>query len=64
MRHVFLQATPIDVGPILHDKPVRYRGDGDADFGNAGRGGRQGFEYIRQRLGVEHARDLVRSITF
>jgi ATP-dependent DNA helicase DinG len=56
-QHVFLQATPIDVGPILREglwSKVEC-----AVLTSATLAVGSGFEYIRQRLGMEHARELV-----
>ena len=56
-QHVFLQATPIDVGPILREclwSKLECAVLTSATLAVAG-----GFEYIRTRLGFEHARDLV-----
>ena len=56
-RHVFLQATPIDVGPILREclwSKLECAVLASATLAVGG-----GFDYIRKRLGFEHARDLV-----
>ena len=56
-QHVFLQATPIDVGPILREclwSKLECAVLASATLAVGG-----GFEYIRKRLGFEHARDLV-----
>ncbi len=56
-QHVFLQATPIDVGPILREclwSKIECAVLTSATLAVGG-----GFEYIRKRLGFEHARDLV-----
>jgi ATP-dependent DNA helicase DinG len=54
---VILQATPIDVGPILQEclwSKLECSVLTSATLAVSG-----GFDYIRGRLGVEHARDLV-----
>jgi len=56
-QHVFLQATPIDVGPILRE--CLWSKLECAVLTSATLAVRGGFEYIRRRLGVEHARELV-----
>jgi ATP-dependent DNA helicase DinG len=56
-QNVFLQATPIDVGPILREclwSKVECAVLTSATLAVGG-----GFEYIRQRLGMEHARESV-----
>ena len=56
-QHVFLQATPIDVGPILREclwSKLECAVLASATLAVGG-----GFDYIRKRLGFEHARDLV-----
>jgi len=56
-QHVFVQATPIDVGPILREclwSKLECAVLTSATLAVAG-----GFDYIRKRLGFEHARDLV-----
>jgi ATP-dependent DNA helicase DinG len=56
-QNVFLQATPIDVGPILREclwSKLECAVLTSATLAVAG-----GFEYIRQRLGMEHARESV-----
>ena len=56
-QNVFLQATPIDVGPILREclwSKLECAVLTSATLAVAG-----GFEYIRKRLGMEHARDAV-----
>jgi ATP-dependent DNA helicase DinG len=56
-QHVFLQATPIDVGPILREclwSKLECAVLTSATLAVSG-----GFEYIRRRLGFEHARELV-----
>ncbi|HYL11436.1 MAG TPA: ATP-dependent DNA helicase [Terriglobales bacterium] len=55
--NVFLQATPIDVAPIL--KTCLFDQLECAVLTSATLAVGGGFEYIRQRLGVEHARELV-----
>jgi ATP-dependent DNA helicase DinG len=54
---VFLQATPIDVGPILREYLWSKLDCAVLTSATLAVGG--GFEYIRQRLGVEHAREAV-----
>jgi ATP-dependent DNA helicase DinG len=56
-NNVFLQATPIDVAPIL--KTCLFDQLECAVLTSATLAVGGGFEYIRQRLGVEHARELV-----
>ncbi len=56
-QHVFLQATPIDVGPILREYLWSKLDCAVLTSATLAVGG--GFEYIRQRLGMEHAREAV-----
>jgi ATP-dependent DNA helicase DinG len=57
-RHnVFLQATPIDVGPILRECLWSKLDCAVLTSATLAVGG--GFEYIRKRLGFEHARESV-----
>ncbi|MBZ5648120.1 MAG: ATP-dependent DNA helicase [Acidobacteriia bacterium] len=56
-QHVFLQATPIDVSAIL--KQALFDGVETAVLTSATLAVSGGYEYIRQRLGVEHARELL-----
>ena len=56
-QHVFLQATPIDVGPILRECLWSRLECAVLTSATLAVGG--GFDYIRKRLGFEHARDLV-----
>jgi len=56
-QHVFLQATPIDVGPILRECLWSKLETAVLTSATLAVGG--GFDYIRKRLGFEHARDLV-----
>ena len=56
-QNVFLQATPIDVGPILRECLWSKLDCAVLASATLAVGG--GFEYIRQRLGLEHARELV-----
>jgi ATP-dependent DNA helicase DinG len=56
-QNVFLQATPIDVGPILRECLWSKLECAVLTSATLAVGG--GFEYIRQRLGMEHARDSV-----
>ncbi len=55
--NVSVQATPIDVGPILRECLWSKLDSVVLTSATLAVGG--GFEYIRQRLGVEHARELV-----
>jgi ATP-dependent DNA helicase DinG len=55
--HVTLQATPIEVGPILRECLWSKLECSVLTSATLAVGG--GFDYIRGRLGVEHARDLV-----
>jgi ATP-dependent DNA helicase DinG len=55
--HVFLQATPIEVSGILRQtlfEPLEVTVLTSATLAVGG-----GFEYIRRRLGLDHARELV-----
>ncbi len=56
-QNVFLQATPIDVGPILREGLWSKLECAVLTSATLAVGG--GFEYIRQRLGLEHARESV-----
>ncbi|HZC24404.1 MAG TPA: ATP-dependent DNA helicase [Candidatus Binatia bacterium] len=56
-QNVFLQATPIDVGPILRECLWSRLDCAVLTSATLAVGG--GFEYIRKRLGFEHARELV-----
>ncbi len=56
-QHVFLQATPIDVGPILRE--CLWSKLECAVLTSATLAVGRGFDYIRQRLGLEHARESV-----
>jgi ATP-dependent DNA helicase DinG len=57
-RHnVFLQATPIDVAPILNTCLFDHLETAVLTSATLAVGG--GFEYIRKRLGMAHARELV-----
>jgi ATP-dependent DNA helicase DinG len=56
-QNVFLQATPIDVAPILKTCLFDQLECVVLTSATLAVGG--GFEYIRQRLGMEHARELV-----
>jgi ATP-dependent DNA helicase DinG len=56
-KNVFLQATPIDVGPILRECLWSKLDCAVLTSATLAVGG--GFEYIRQRLGLEHARESV-----
>jgi len=56
-QNVFLQATPIDVGPILRECLWSKLECAVLTSATLAVGG--GFEYIRGRLGMEHARESV-----
>jgi ATP-dependent DNA helicase DinG len=56
-QHVFLQATPIDVGPILRECLWSKLDSAVLTSATLAVGG--GFDYIRKRLGMEHARESV-----
>lgn len=56
-QHVFLQATPIEVAPILREG--LWEGLESAVLTSATLAVTGGFDYIRRRLGLDHARDLV-----
>jgi ATP-dependent DNA helicase DinG len=56
-QNVFLQATPIDVAPILKSTLFEKLESAVLTSATLAVGG--GFEYIRQRLGLDHARELV-----
>ncbi len=56
-QNVFLQATPIHVGPILRECLWSKLECAVLTSATLAVGG--GFEYIRQRLGLEHARESV-----
>jgi len=55
--HVFLQATPIEVGPILRECLWSRLETAVLTSATLAVGG--SFDYIRQRLGLDHARELV-----
>ena len=55
--NVFLQATPIDVGPILRECLWSKLDCAVLTSATLAVGG--GFEYMRQRLGLEHTREQV-----
>ena len=55
--NVYLQATPIEVGPILRE--CLWSKLETAVLTSATLAGGGGFDYIRQRLGLDHARELV-----
>lgn len=55
--NVSLQATPIDVGPVLRECLWSKLDTVALTSATLAVGG--GFDYIRQRLGIEHAKDLV-----
>jgi ATP-dependent DNA helicase DinG len=54
---ISLQATPIDVGPVLQEALWSKLETAVLTSATLAVGG--GFDYIRSRLGVEHSRDLV-----
>jgi len=56
-QHVFVQATPIHVGPILKECLWSKLECAVLTSATLAVGG--GFDYIRQRLGFDHARELV-----
>jgi ATP-dependent DNA helicase DinG len=56
-QNVFLQATPIDVGPILRECLWSKLECAVLTSATLAVGG--GFDYIRQRLSLEHARESV-----
>jgi ATP-dependent DNA helicase DinG len=56
-QHVFLQATPIDVAPIL--KTCLFENLDCTVLTSATLAVNGGFEYIRRRLGLDHAREQV-----
>jgi len=55
--HVYLQATPIEVGPILRECLWSKLETAVLTSATLAVGG--GFDYIRQRLGLDHAHELV-----
>ena len=55
--HVFLQATPIDVSAILAQ--TLFEGVETAVLTSATLAVSGGYEYIKLRLGIQHARELV-----
>jgi ATP-dependent DNA helicase DinG len=55
--NISIQATPIDVGPILRETLWSKLDTSVLTSATLAVGG--GFEYIRRRLGIEHARELV-----
>jgi len=56
-QHVSLQATPIDVAPVLREALWSKLDSAILTSATLAVGG--GFDYIRSRLGVDHARDVV-----
>ena len=56
-QNVFLQATPIDVGPVLRECLWSRLECAVLTSATLAVGG--GFDYIRQRLGLEHARESI-----
>ncbi len=56
-QNVFLQATPIDVGPILRECLWSKLECAVLTSATLAVGG--GFDYVRQRLGMEHARESI-----
>jgi ATP-dependent DNA helicase DinG len=60
--HIILQATPIDVSQLLRQtlfENVETAILTSATLAVAGAPGRGSFDYMRQRVGLEHARELV-----
>ncbi len=60
--HIVLQATPIDVSQILKQKlfeSVETAVLTSATLAVANNGQQGGFNYIRQRVGMDHAREMV-----
>jgi ATP-dependent DNA helicase DinG len=56
-QHVSLQATPIDVGPVLREALWSQLETAVLTSATLAVGG--SFDYIRSRLGVEYARDVI-----
>jgi len=56
-HHVSLQATPIDVGPVLREALWSQLETAVLTSATLAVGG--SFDYIRSRLGVEYARDVI-----
>ncbi len=56
-RNIFLQATPIEVGQILRECLWSKLEASVLTSATLAVGG--GFEYMRQRLGLDHARELI-----
>jgi ATP-dependent DNA helicase DinG len=56
-QHVSLQATPIDVGPVLREALWSKLDTAILTSATLAVGG--AFDYIRSRLGIDHARDIV-----
>ena len=56
-QHVSLQATPIDVGPVLREALWSKLDTAVLTSATLAVGG--AFDYIRSRLGLDHARDIV-----
>ena len=56
-QHVSLQATPIDVGPVLREALWSKLDTAILTSATLAVGG--AFDYIRSRLGVDHARNVV-----
>ena len=61
-QHISLQATPIDVGPVLREALWSKLDTAVLTSATLAVGG--AFDYIRSRLGVDHARDVVLSSHF
>ena len=55
--NVFLQATPIEIGPIMRECLWSKLETAVLTSATLAVGG--GFDYIRQRLGLDHARELI-----
>ena len=56
-QHISLQATPIDVGPVLREALWSKLDTAILTSATLAVGG--AFDYIRSRLGVDHTRDVV-----
>ena len=57
MGHIILQGTPIDVSQILKENLFEALDTAVLASATLAVGG--GFQYIRQRLGIDHARELI-----
>ncbi len=56
-QHVFLQATPIDVSAILRNVLFERLDTAVLTSATLAVGG--GFDYLRRRLGMDNARELI-----